>query len=673
MYRTLIRKSYSNIKHKSNVLTWQQFNGIQSSPTIVSQAGFGKYLVILAPFITVGGVAAYAKHDDDFRKLIIKNVPLAEKPLKVILGEENPLASVTDTFDDLSKSVTGLFGGDGPKPDDVKIQPKKVEKSTPPITSSPSMKSQPVKPSETLISTPPPPQIDIPQPTKPASPSSVQPPKPEPKSTISAAAVAALLPSDLEKSIENTAAIAIDEYRKAINVLRAYNDEVKRIVEQSIEKHDKTLWANLENKAVSRDAFIKMAEATANDARLKIKQIENSLSKNNNLDVEAVNNLKTTIRNVSDNLDLAKLEFSKLKDNVAEYGDKFWRRVEQARSYFDRELQSLFPNLNLAEKRLNLSKTELDLYLLHAYSYVLAYQKDLQKLELHEESKTRKEIEKELEIHMKRQTAAHLEHLKEVIELKENEMKRKFTRELDEKVSNEQNAYKLQLASMLGKLKGMNDALKEIDKDIKERAGAEKSAQQAQALWSACISLWNSVKHGDPTVSWDKRIRPLANEIKAINDSAVEGDRLVVTVLKTIPEEVQKRGVYPEDALRERFFKVSKLARRLALVPEDGARLPVYILSYLQSIFVLNQNDQISKEEINDEKIDFNKLDTYDILNRAKYWLDHGNIAQSLKYMNLLNGASRKVAKDWINEARIYLETQQAVNTLLAYAESSGR
>lgn len=40
--------------------------------------------------------------------------------------------------------------------------------------------------------------------------------------------------------------------------------------------------------------------------------------------------------------------------------------------------------------------------------------------------------------------------------------------------------------------------------------------------------------------------------------------------------------------------------------------------------------------------------------------------------MNLLQGASRKVAEDWIKEARLLLETQQAANTLMAHAASSG-
>lgn len=44
----------------------------------------------------------------------------------------------------------------------------------------------------------------------------------------------------------------------------------------------------------------------------------------------------------------------------------------------------------------------------------------------------------------------------------------------------------------------------------------------------------------------------------------------------------------------------------------------------------------------------------------------------TLRYMNLLKGAPRSVASDWMNETRIMLETQQAIDTLLAYAGAAG-
>lgn len=52
--------------------------------------------------------------------------------------------------------------------------------------------------------------------------------------------------------------------------------------------------------------------------------------------------------------------------------------------------------------------------------------------------------------------------------------------------------------------------------------------------------------------------------------------------------------------------------------------------------------------------------------------MDRGDFAQTLRYMNLLNGAPRCVARQWMEETRILLETQQAANTLMAHAASSG-
>lgn len=59
-------------------------------------------------------------------------------------------------------------------------------------------------------------------------------------------------------------------------------------------------------------------------------------------------------------------------------------------------------------------------------------------------------------------------------------------------------------------------------------------------------------------------------------------------------------------------------------------------------------------------------------LHRCRYYVDRGNFTQALRYANLLKGASRKIAGDWINETRLLLETQQAVNVLLAHAATSG-
>lgn len=153
--------------------------------------------------------------------------------------------------------------------------------------------------------------------------------------------------------------------------------------------------------------------------------------------------------------------------------------------------------------------------------------------------------------------------------------------------------------------------------DLVERADAEKSAYQAQSLWAACQTLWSSVREGQPGKSWRQELRPLKSEIKAVG-SAAEGDELVAVILNTLPEVARERGVFPEEALRERFVNVTKVARRLALVPADGASLPVYLLSFIQAALIARPSEVISQEELDNKEFDFSKLDTYDILNRAR-------------------------------------------------------
>lgn len=95
-------------------------------------------------------------------------------------------------------------------------------------------------------------------------------------------------------------------------------------------------------------------------------------------------------------------------------------------------------------------------------------------------------------------------------------------------------------------------------------------------------------------------------------------DALVGAVLESIPEEARTRGVFPEIAIRERFLKVEKTARKLALVPDGGSSLPRYFMSYLQSFLLFRSDNPIPSGELDDQPVDISKLDTYDILERSR-------------------------------------------------------
>lgn len=730
MYRLLVQKTVLNGPKRQSTHVLRSLSTRGAVPEF-REAGFGKVLVVLSPFLVGGGVVTYAKYDNEFRKTLVNNVPALEPVLKVLLQEENPLDDVTKKLDEISStisgytsSITGFFtGGETEKPAEKKVD-------LPPITRSKSVHvpvpSPPLSKPEPIAEKSPPPK-SAPAVVEKSKPAAAAPaPKPAtPKGAAPVAATAAATTaatpkpiaashgeevpksiSELERQIDIAAATAIKEYGKAVQVLKAYTEEVKKVVDESVDKLDTSSWVLLRNRTSARDSALKAAEDAAEDARENIEKLHHLLDSK---DIKCSDELKGKAReNIAaylEHLKKAKEDVYKARD-LANYGEKYWKNVESARNFFIDEIESLFPGINLAEKKLNISKDDLDLFIVHAFTQVVAHQKELQKLQIegdqqlkraleavrgsdqseavksqleYEIAKERRELnlqnqrkllairadlERDLRNQMKRQSEAHTDHLTDALAQKEVEMKRKFQRELDEKITTEQAAYKLQLAAMLGKLKGMDAALK-------ERADAEKSAHQAQALWGACQSLWASIRSGQPGKSWREQLRPLQDEISAVGRAA-EGDDLVGVVLKGLPEKAKGRGVYPEDALRERFIKVEEVARRLALIPAEGARLPMYFLSYLQAALIARPDVPISKDELDNKPFDFSKLDTYDILNRARYWLDRGDLVKTVQYVNLLQGAPRKAALDWLNEARLLLETQQAASTLMAHAASSG-
>jgi len=213
-----------------------------------------------------------------------------------------------------------------------------------------------------------------------------------------------------------------------------------------------------------------------------------------------VEEVRNKIKKLVDHISQVKDELYRHKD-TASVSDKYWRSVEQARNYFIDEIESIFPGLNLSDKKLNISKEDLDLFILHAYSHVVAYQKELQRLqtdgelrlkraidslkgdnssnalraqlEYHLEAEKRKlavenqkkifqihaDADKQLRLQLKKQAEAHTDHIKDIVAQRETDLTRSFKRELDDKLAAEKANYKLQLASMLGKLRGMDTAL----------------------------------------------------------------------------------------------------------------------------------------------------------------------------------------------------------------------
>lgn len=309
---------------------------------------------------------------------------------------------------------------------------------------------------------------------------------------------------DLQKDIDVAAQIAVKEYASAVKILKEYIEDVQTVVDRIIENADHTLWSTLKNKTSARDTAVEAAERSAQAAKSHIDKLEKHLSTfEKQVSPEVIENTKRSILNTTNQLNKSKDELYDAKDS-AKSSEKYWKKVEEARNYFVDQVQSLFPGVDLSSKKLNLSKDDIDLFILHAYSHILAYQKELQQIHTDGETRLRRaldalkgedqteainrqteyllekekqklnienqkklfraqsESEAKVRQQLKVQSEAHVDHLQDALLEKEKELRRIFNRELNEKLNVEQSTYKLQLATMLGKLKGMDSALKGI-------------------------------------------------------------------------------------------------------------------------------------------------------------------------------------------------------------------
>ncbi|XP_046475582.1 MICOS complex subunit Mic60 isoform X2 [Neodiprion pinetum] len=619
--------------------------------------GSGGLITLGALTIGTFGILAYAKQDPEFRETLEKWIPGSNKVIQIIFQEER---SLFDSLRDLYERITQSSS----QPD---WNPSEVGKN-PVISASSKEVSSPAKDhQDTLL----------------------------PENLV-----------ELEASCGQAAARAIEAYHTATCAIEKYNKDVVKVVENT-ENTDVQFWDRLKDATEARKKALAEAENSAGEALRSLRTLS-SLIDDPKLAASPVSKTvaRRNIKKIIDDVDEAKQKFDK-EAQSANVTERYWKQVLRARKNFEDELEILFPKVNIAEKKFSVDEDSFDLFVLHMYHKVNALTKELQRLQTvnaaklehalklvgdeaerakieaqicNEVNKERqilqddfakkllaetKKYNDELRTQLKLQAQIHADHLRDALSQKDRETQRVINRTLSEQVEAEASKYKIQLAAVVGRLQGLDAALK-------ARLEEEKSSSNAQMLWGACQALARAVKVAPPGVKAEDAVRPLEAEIKAVSKAANGSDPLVNAVINGIPEIASKRGVFPEDALRERFLKVENMARRLALVPENGASLPIYLLSYLQSFLLVKAVSPIPKAELDDQPIDPSALSTYDVLQRARYWLDRGDFKMTLRYMNLLKGAPRSVANDWINEATILLETQQAVDTLIAHAGAAG-
>jgi len=194
-------------------------------------------------------------------------------------------------------------------------------------------------------------------------------------------------------------------------------------------------------------------------------------------------------------------------------------------------------------------------------------------------------------------------------------------------------------------------------------AGSETKRQQG--MRAACDSLHTALQSASASPDPIERYS-LTHEVGTLREAAKD-DPFIVAMLDSLPASATAGGgIQCEGGLKERFMKVKRMCRRVALVPETGGGLGTYALSYLQSVLIMSWRfvGRVGSERGDHDP---HKMDTFEILECADTLLRQGDLEQAVRYMNLLRGEPRRVARDWLRDARHYLETTQAVLLISEY------
>ncbi|XP_051277187.1 MICOS complex subunit MIC60 isoform X2 [Dicentrarchus labrax] len=528
--------------------------------------------------------------------------------------------------------------------------------------------------------------------------------------------IATSVSASLEESLTSSAKAtlqAIGAQEAALQAITRHTLKLKEAMEAEVPPQEKSAqWKDLEAALADRTGAVNDAETALSKANEALDSLKSVIDKSKGLKVSAVRPL---VLAAEENLHNMVVDLDKVVTKVhsaeseAKIVSQYSELVNEAKQQFQREVSSLTPEIQANWKGLTgkLSSDDLNALIAHAHRRIDQLNRELaeqrvreqihidaaleqQKLEdqkalekavstalqhIKEEARLEQErklselrevMEAEMRTQLRRQAAAHTDHVRDVLKVQEQELRVDAEQVLSSKMLEQETRYRqlsqeqldnftLDMNTAYARLKGMEEA-------IDSHVVAEEEARKAHQLWLSVEALNYTLK----TANADIPTVPLEGAAQAVRDSCHDSD-FALALSSALPEESLHRGVYSEASLRARFNSLRSLARRVALIDESHNSLYQYFLSYLQAALLFEEKQEAPPAQLCSED-----LDPFKLLSYASYCLEHGDLELAAKLVNQLRGEARRVVEDWLTEARLTLETRQVVSLLSAYANAVG-
>ncbi|KAL7886099.1 hypothetical protein AOLI_G00063940 [Acnodon oligacanthus] len=526
----------------------------------------------------------------------------------------------------------------------------------------------------------------------------------------------AALSADLEDALGISAKLtlqAIGAQEVALSAIGKHTQKLREAMDSEDPPDKKSAqWRELEDALSDRSRTVDQAGQALLQAKEQLEKLRVVINSAKGSKIEAA---RPQILAAEENLHSMIVDLDKVVTKVqaaqseAKIVSQYSELVNEAKAQFQRELSSITPEVQANWKGLTgkLSADDLNSLIAHAHRRIdqlnrelaeqrvreqirieaaleqqkqehqraveqavsTALQHNREELRLDQEKKVqeaREVMEAEMRTQLRRQAAAHTDHLRDVLKVQEQELREEAQESMNSKLMEQETNYRRLAQEQLDAFTlDMNSAyarLKGIEEAIDSHVIAEEEARKAHQLWLSVEALNYTLK----TAAADSPTEPLKDAVRAIKESCAENE-FAQALATALPEESLSRGVYSEASLRARFYGVRRMARRVALIDETRNSLYQYFLSYLQSVLLFEK-----EQEAPPVKLAPQDLDTFKLLAYATYSIERGDLELAAKFINQLRGESRRVAQDWLKEARLTLETKQVISLLSAYANAVG-